>query len=107
LFHVPAFVFISGMLTKPAAVGNDMQRIVSGILAPLLLFTVLYELLRYFLNGSISGYTKGLAPYWILWFLLSLIFWRIGAPLLLALRWPLLVSLGMALCALTSAQTGY
>ena len=72
LFHMPAFVIVSGYLA-----GKSTSRdFVRSILVPLFSFTVLYELLNYILFGSLSNYLFMLMPYWLLWYLFSLYIWR-------------------------------
>lgn len=69
-FHMPLFVLISGYLSKYDKVN------ISSILKPLIAFQVLNVFLL-----IVYGYGFSLSylwvPYWTLWYLLSLIFWRI------------------------------
>lgn len=72
LFHMPAFVIVSGYLAAKSS-SVEFKR---TILVPLLSFTVLYELLNYILYGSLSNYLVRFMPYWLLWYLFSLYVWR-------------------------------
>lgn len=106
-FHMPAFIFIAGMLcTKPTERKPEKNALIA-IIFPLITFNSMYEIAHYLLTGKISAYASNLAPHWILWFLLSLIFWRISTPALLKLRWPLATSLILSLIALSYPNTGY
>lgn len=69
-FHMPLFVLISGYFSK-----CDKANI-SSLLKPLIVFQVLnvFLLIVYGYGFSLSYL---LTPYWTLWYLLSLIFWRI------------------------------
>lgn len=72
LFHMPAFIFLAGVTTRLESTRANVRRLL-GMLA---IFQILY---------SIEGFTfrTGIAfPYWILWFLLSLLYWRVVASLL-------------------------
>ena len=98
-FHMPAFVMLAGM-TSPAILSKKaMDSVWAKLIYPLLVFSVLYEGFHFALTGGFSKYISDSAPYWILWFLLSLIFWRVSLPFLLKLRFPLLLSLAVALAA--------
>lgn len=69
-FHMPLFVLISGYLSKR----DDTS--VFTILKPLLVFQVLNIIILVILGHPFS-FTYFLIPHWTLWYLLSLIFWRL------------------------------
>jgi fucose 4-O-acetylase-like acetyltransferase len=46
-------------------------------------------------------------PYWILWFLVSLLCWRLALPLVMALRGGVALAFGVALAAGLESQIGY
>lgn len=95
LFHMPAFVLITGYFSKAGS-----QPRVGGLLAQYMVFQTLYLLFdRFVLRGDLRfTYTT---PYWILWFLLSAISWKILTPLMA--RYPftpvLVVLLALAVLA--------
>ena len=69
-FHMPLFVLISGYFSR-----RDKLKI-SNIIKPLLAFQFINVILLLALgNGFSVSYL--LVPYWTLWYLLSLVFWRI------------------------------
>ncbi len=78
IFHMPLFILISGYLTKspekqPA---SDMWRGVLNIFITLCIFQVLSGLMIWSMGGDfIKAVT--MLPFGILWYLLSLIYWRI------------------------------
>ncbi|WP_454078410.1 acyltransferase family protein [Escherichia coli] len=93
-FHMPVFIFIAGMFSKSTDVNKSAVRIVKGVLIPLILFTLIYELVWYYKTLSFpSMFTKSLQPFWVLWFLASLLIWRLTAPLLSVARYPLTTSI--------------
>lgn len=69
-FHMPLFVLISGYLSKREKLN------IATILKPLLVFQLINVLTLYVLGHEFT-YTYVLIPYWTLWYLLSLVFWRI------------------------------
>ena len=76
-FHMPAFVMLAGMTTSQLVGRPYLRRLAGAILVPFAIFTVAYELLEFALHGTISDYTKTAQPYWLLWFLLCLFYWRV------------------------------
>lgn len=91
-FHMPAFIFFSGFLSKNEATIQP-EKIIKNIIIPFIIFDFLYETLNYATTGSLSGYIKIGAPYWIMWYLLSLCFWRLLSPFFLKLKYPLTISI--------------
>jgi len=104
VFHMPLFVMISGMFSKPHLGHKDYVGILIRLVVPLILFQLLYAA-----PGAIRSGHPGalLQPYWILWFLLSLIFWKLALPVFVRLPLPLPVSLVLALAAGFSNKIGY
>jgi fucose 4-O-acetylase-like acetyltransferase len=75
-FHMPLFVLVSGYLTT---IKNDISvfwRGILNILVPLCVFQSVNIICIIILGGKI-GIDMLFIPYWTLWYLLSLIFWRI------------------------------
>ncbi len=78
-FHMPLFILISGYFAKPTTKG------ISKLLKLLIKYEVIYGVIYILLfgvsaqgGGSILGFISyALQPIWVLWFLLSLIFWRL------------------------------
>lgn len=105
--HMPMFVLISGMLTKCDISKNGTRKIVTTILVPFVSFTVLYELIEFLGKGNLSNYTLNLSPYWILWFLYSLFLWKILLPIFTKIRYPIMLSVAIALLAGYIDSIGY
>ena len=74
-FHMPVFIFISGVLAK-----FNRAKIVKHILMPYLVFQTLYILCKK-ITGEEADY-QYTTPYWILWFLLVILFYYILIPML-------------------------
>lgn len=63
-FHMPLFVFLSGMFAR-----FDPTKIVRRLLLPYVVFNVIYS----------AGFTLT-TPFWILWYLLSMVVWHMLVP---------------------------
>jgi fucose 4-O-acetylase-like acetyltransferase len=98
-FHMPAFVFLAGYFSKGTDVGpRQSTALFSRILLPYLVFETLYSLWAWRLDGG-EFEVSLLVPHWIMWFLLALFIWRLAAPHLQRLRYPVTVSVAVALGA--------
>lgn len=101
LFHMPAFVFLTGLVLKSVAVNtHDAQRLVTGLLIPFLIFEVIYRTVDWRVDGEVNSL---IVPSWSMWFLPALIAWRLSAPLLGALRQPVVITL-LAAILFSSAE---
>jgi fucose 4-O-acetylase-like acetyltransferase len=96
-FHMPLFVFLSGIFARETLKGRDYQKIVWTLFFPLVVFQFIYlgvaELTDWY---SYSPFT----PYWLLWFIASLIGWRLLLPLFASPS-------GLAVAVLGAVFVGY
>lgn len=106
VFHMPAFILIAGMFTKLEYDKSAQFKIIQSILIPFIFFSVIYELANYKLNGTLSNYVKMGKPYWILWFLLSLFYWRIFSPILCRFKCPIVLTIILSLYFSTISYNG-
>ncbi|HEY2452023.1 MAG TPA: acyltransferase family protein [Scandinavium sp.] len=106
LFHIPAFVFLSGCLVGDAPVVK-WNSLIKGIVIPFLMFSFLYEIPDLLINKTMSGYIGALTPNWILWFLVSLLCWRLITPIVMRFRFALLVSIAASLLISLTSVDGY
>ena len=91
MFHMPAFVFLAGMTAKQ----DNLGKRIANLLVLLLMFQAAYTLPSFLLKGT---YPVGpLQPYWMLWFLLSMVWWLIALPILKETKAPLTISVLVAL----------
>lgn len=89
-FHMPLFAFVSGFLSK----NSNFKKFYPNILIQFLVFNFLYvificilfiynprlieeSLSQVNIAGGINPLLTILTPYWLMWYLLSLLFWRI------------------------------
>jgi fucose 4-O-acetylase-like acetyltransferase len=106
VIHIPAFVFICGYFSKPFRAGQ-LRKSAENTLVPLLVYSVAIEAVITFLTGQPSRYFYEFAPYWVLWFLLSLFCWQALLPHVSKLRFVLAVSLALAVVAGLFGTLGY
>lgn len=98
-FHMPAFVAISGYLSRSYRnEPKQLGRIVSALFIPFLLFQTLQAVLRVVVHGDDFDLHLW-SPSWTLWFLLALFMWRLAAPLLKSLRYPIVFTAAIAILA--------
>lgn len=75
IFHMPLFIFISGYFSRKKD-KKELQASIWKLLEPLIIFQTLIRLTQFIFKGSIS-LGSILTPWWVLWYLLSLIYWRL------------------------------
>jgi fucose 4-O-acetylase-like acetyltransferase len=105
VFHMPLFILISGMFSKSSPSDADYRSILTRLAIPLVLFQILYIAIDAAWHGQVS--TPALEPYWILWFLLSLIMWKIALPLFSRIRYGFALAVGIALVAGFNSEIGW
>ncbi|MDB1086694.1 acyltransferase family protein [Streptomyces sp. ACA25] len=90
--RLPVFVMVCGYFsTAGPLTAREIRRIVESIALPYLFFTAFQTVQIKWLTGE---WKVALAlPKWTLWFLFSLIIWRVLLPYIAALRFPLTLSI--------------
>lgn len=90
-FHMPAFILLCGYFSKSFTGRPDqLRRVLTGILAPYILFSLLYGLFRIWIDGE---FTLGLLyPYYLTWFLAALFVWRVTSPIWRVVKYPVLIA---------------
>jgi len=108
LFHMPAFVFITGYLAKPDLLTSKGRRSLAWLLWAFLLANSLNHLWSVWAEGAQLDLMRIIArPYFALWFLQAMIWWRILLMLFGrgASKRAALVSIAAA--AVAAAASGY
>ncbi len=78
LFHMPLFIFVSGYCSK-----FNIKKIIKKLIIPYVFAQTLWSIIEYFIMGSTQNFLLYiLTPRWVLWYLLSMIFWRLSTILL-------------------------
>jgi fucose 4-O-acetylase-like acetyltransferase len=87
LFHMPAFIMISGYFAKGYQKKGYLLNAIKKILIPYVIFQIIYSLF-YVLNGeSTSFHINFFQPHWTLWFLMSLFCWNLLLYFFARLGW--------------------
>ncbi|MFX3618219.1 MAG: acyltransferase family protein [Sporolactobacillus sp.] len=76
IFHMPAFILISGYFSKHFNKPGYVKNVVKKTLIPYMFFQAIYSVFYYW-----TGYEKNfridwVSPHWTLWFLVSMLFWK-------------------------------
>ncbi|MGG5254138.1 acyltransferase family protein [Neobacillus sp. SM06] len=102
LFHMPAFILISGYFAKGYRKKGYLLKVAKKILLPYLIFQVIYSLFYYWSGQEDSLTINLLRPHWTLWFLLSAFCWNVFLYLFAKLKW-----YGFAISLLMGVGIGY
>ncbi|WP_130797629.1 MULTISPECIES: acyltransferase family protein [Streptomyces] len=94
--RLPVFVMVCGYFSSAGPLNlRESRRILESIALPYIFFSILQTLQVRWLEGEWKIYL-GL-PKWTLWFLLSLIVWRVALPYVVALRYPFTMTVAASL----------
>ncbi|MFJ6751683.1 acyltransferase family protein [Streptomyces sp. NPDC091266] len=106
-FHMPAFIVISGYFSRNFDMRKDrLQRLVTGIAVPYILFQTAYAVFRLAAGQDPELAIRLVDPWFLTWFLAALFIWRLTAPLWRIVRWPVPLTLAIAALASTSSAIG-
>ncbi|MFD8730229.1 acyltransferase family protein [Streptomyces sp. NPDC059611] len=101
-FHMPVFILIAGYFSRGFELRPDrVWKLITSLLVPYLIFEVLYTVFQRLTRDPDYSLSL-LSPYWLLWFLPALFFWRLSTPVWQAVRAPVLVALAIAAVATVS-----
>ncbi|UNS97332.1 acyltransferase family protein [Streptomyces tubbatahanensis] len=101
-FHMPAFILLSGYLSRGFTGRPDqVRRLLAGVLAPYLVFEVLYSAVEATVWHKPYRLTLT-EPTFVCWFLAALFVWRLTAPVWRVVPWPVPVAALVSLAAGTS-----
>lgn len=103
IFHMPAFILISGFFAKDFKKKGYIRKIIKKFIIPYLIFQLLYGVYYYFLYDRSQMELDPFDPQWSLWFLLSLFFWN----LLLYIFTKIPVKVGIIFSFLLGIAVGY
>jgi fucose 4-O-acetylase-like acetyltransferase len=101
-WHVPAFVFVTGYLSRSFAyTPAKMRQLVQTVVVPYLIFECLLALFRIYVGGeNLERLFEN--PHWPMWYLAALFFWRLLTPVFR----PLPAALAVAVAVATSLVAG-
>lgn len=97
-FHMPAFVFIAGYFSSAVFSAQTLKKNMQRLLLPYAIFQILFSLLDGLLNNHAWNWADFLSrPYFHLWFLLTLFYWRAGLFLILKIKHPFIWACALSL----------
>ncbi len=98
-WHVPAFVVVTGYLSRSFRfTRSHLRRLVTTVAAPYFVFEALLALFRVLVGGeSLGSSPLFLNPHWPMWYLAVLFTWRLATPLVLRVPQPMLVAISVSL----------
>ncbi|MFJ8074930.1 acyltransferase family protein [Streptomyces sp. NPDC096176] len=106
-FHMPAFILISGYFSRSyQGKPHQLRRLLTGIALPYVVFEVAYSLFARYANDDPGQPISLLDPFYLTWFLAALFIWRLTTPLWRTVRWPLTISLVLAVLATLTPDIG-
>ncbi|MGW0685796.1 acyltransferase family protein [Streptomyces sp. NPDC002754] len=106
-FHMPAFIVISGYFSRSFdASPRRMKRLVTGVLVPYVIFELAYTFFKRTVGDDPDYPISLLDPWYLTWFLIALLIWRLTTPLWKIIRWPLPLALAVAVLAAVSPDIG-
>lgn len=99
LWHMPAFVFLSGYLSRGFSYSPArMWQLVTDLLVPYVLFEGLLAWFRLHVGGE-QLQDLWLDPHFPMWYLLALVAWRLVTPLLRPLPGAVLVAVAISIAS--------
>ncbi|HEV7624933.1 MAG TPA: acyltransferase family protein [Streptomyces sp.] len=99
-FHMPAFIIVSGYLSRGfEGTPRQIKRLIAGLVVPYVAFQTLYILFSRWAGDDPDREFRYQEPGFALWFLVALFLWRMTTPIWRILRWPLPVSVVIAVAA--------
>ncbi len=102
-FHMPAFILISGYLSRSFdASSNRVEKLVLTLAVPYLIFWTAHQAIYTAERGELPDSLSVLQPTWTLWFLVALFLWRLSVPVWQRLRWPVAIAIIISLFAATA-----
>jgi fucose 4-O-acetylase-like acetyltransferase len=106
-FHMPAFIMISGYFSRGFTLTpHRVKRLVAGVAVPYVVFQTAYVLFRRWAHDEPDYPLNFFEPWFVMWFLLALCLWRLLTPVWERLRWPVTVSVVIAVIVSVSPSVG-
>jgi len=90
LFHIPMFAYVSGAVSLRKIDNLVIKGILKKLIIPYLMLEVIYSLFDFFVFSKDTLNVSPLIPYWIMWYMFSLILWRFLLPIFDQLKYPII-----------------
>ena len=97
LWHVPAFVMVTGYLSRRFTYSfTNLRRLVTTVVLPYLVFEGALALFRVYVGGETLE-RLWLNPHWPMWYLAALFFWRLATPFFRRTALPMTLAVAVSL----------
>lgn len=106
-FHIPLFVFVSGYFSRNFTKSGNERKLIERLVIPYIIFEVAYSIFDWWLFDRAELTFSPFSPYWITWFLFSMILWKASLPYVSRMRFVLPISIVAGLMAGYSGSIGY
>ncbi len=93
LFHMPMFAYVSGVMSSKKLDDVMVYNLVGRLIIPYVSLELAYSVFDFYIFSRDSFAISPLVPYWILWYLFSLILWRVLLPVFAQFKYPIMLSL--------------
>lgn len=105
-WHVPAFVFVTGYLSRSFAYTRTrMWQLVRTVVVPYIVFECAIALFRVHVGGEqLEDLFKD--PHWPMWYLSALFFWRLATPVFKAVPAPVAIGVAVLISLVAGAYAG-
>lgn len=97
LFHIPLLVFVAGYFSKPVSDESGYRKIITRLVIPYFIFETLYTLADYVLFNRPELIFSYFEPHWLMWYLFSMILWRVSLPYVTLLKHPIIITVALAI----------
>jgi len=100
-FRMPLLIIISGHLARNFNFTDDkVRRLVTSLALPYLIFETIYSVYAW-LTGTAPFTMQFLLPTYLMWFLMSVIIWRLTVPFWRNVRWPVAIAVALTVVSYT------
>ena len=106
-FHMPLFAFISGRFSIERMDKKQCIKLLNRVFFPYLILEIIYSSFHHFVFNTSRFDIGFVVPYWLLWYLMSLFFWRIMLHFFVNFKTPIIIAFALGLLCGVSNQFGY
>ena len=106
-FHMPLFVFISGYFSKNMGSDKKFFSKITSILMYYIIFQLLYCLFNIYVLKEQNFKITFVNPYWITWYLLSLVIWNLILPYFSKIKYSIIITFAISILSGYDNNIGY
>lgn len=92
IFHMPMFAYVSGVFSSREISNNKILNILRNLVIPYILMEAIYSLFDFYTFSRKSLEITPLVPYWIMWYMFSLILWKFLLPVFNQFKYPVVIA---------------